>query len=435
MLKKLLKEITCPRFSVFNWLLSSNKRQHKNKSLPFERYHARRLLFTAIAAFLLTLGVGSMQRAVAHAQGQSYLYFQVGEDTLTSHVSAPVQDLNEVLSLGLPTERVSQVEIEPSIAKIRAYVEANTNIQCAPQTCTLSYKSSDLQRTSSGQFLQLYYDIKGFDTMPEALQIRYDPLLVDKPGFTNFVLIDQNWKTGTFNEEANIVLTYDKAGKVKTLDLTKGSLFQGLSAIAKLGVKHILEGIDHVLFLIVLLLPSVVRREEGRWKPVDKFSTALTYVIKVAITFTISYSITLCLATLQIVDLPSQLVESVIAASIGLAAVDLFYPIFRKRIWLIIFIFGLFHGFGFASVLGDLGVTRQNTVLSLLAFNIGIDLGQVAIIAVVFPLLYLLRKQFFYPSWVLKAGGLLLGMVSLYWLVERVFDVNLQVLPTVQRLL
>ncbi|MEO1635205.1 MAG: HupE/UreJ family protein [Cyanobacteria bacterium J06631_9] len=390
----------------------------------------------AVGVCLLCLfSSGLAPSAFAHASGQSYLYFQVGEETLTTYVSAPIKGLNEVLALNLPTDRnVGDSEIEPLLPKIRSYVEQHIDIECPPQACTLTYQRSDTIVTGGGQFLQLYYSIDGFETRPDALQVGYDVILADKSHFINFVLIDQNWKTGTFNAEANIVLSYDKAGVVKTLDLSGGSLFQGFSAIVKLGIEHIVEGIDHVLFLIALLLPSVVRRENGKWQPVGSFSTSFAYIVKIVTAFTVAHSITLGLATLQIVDLPSRLVESVIAASIGLAAVDIFYPIFKRRVWLIVFIFGLFHGFGFASVLGDLGVTSQYALLSLLAFNIGIELGQLAIIAVVFPLLYLLRKQILYPPLVLKAGGLLLGAISLYWLIERVFDINFRVLPMLQGL-
>ncbi|MEL6137150.1 MAG: HupE/UreJ family protein, partial [Cyanobacteria bacterium J06628_6] len=119
----------------------------------------------------------------------------------------------------------------------------------------------------------------------------------------------------------------------------------------------------------------------------------------------------------------------------GLAAVDIFIPIFKGRSWLIIFLFGLFHGFGFADVLAELGVTSQYALLSLFGFNLGVEIGQLAIIAVIFPLLYLVRKQFFYPRFVLQMGGFSLGAMSLYWFVERAFDVNLQVLPVIQGLL
>lgn len=375
--------------------------------------------------------------AIAHSKGQSYLYFQIAEESLTTHVATPIEGLNEVLNLGFPEgERVGNSDIEPQLDKIRAYVEQHTDVQCAPQNCELKFTGeTSIDGTSSGQFLQLYYDINGFETMPDALQVKYDVILADKPEFTNMLLIDNNWRTGTFDEEANIIFAYDQPGEIQTLDLTGGSLFQGLYAIVVLGFEHILEGIDHVLFLIALLLPSVVTRENDKWKPVEKFSGSLVYIIKMATTFTIAHSITLGLATLQIVDLPSRFVESIIAASIGLAALDIFYPIFRKRIFLVIFLFGLFHGFGFASVLADLGVTSQHAALSLFAFNVGVELGQLCIIAVVFPLLYLVRKQFFYRGVVLKTGAVLLGAMSLYWLIERVFDVNLQVLPFFQGVL
>ncbi|NEQ52238.1 MAG: HupE/UreJ family protein, partial [Leptolyngbya sp. SIO3F4] len=124
----------------------------------------------------------------------------------------------------------------------------------------------------------------------------------------------------------------------------------------------------------------------------------------------------------------------IIAASIGLAALDIFYPIFRGRSWLIIFLFGLFHGFGFADVLAELGVTSQHAILSLFGFNLGVELGQLAIIAVVFPVLYLLRKQRFYPSFVIKVGALGLGAMSLYWFIERAFNINIRFLPVLQSL-
>ena len=120
--------------------------------------------------------------------------------------------------------------------------------------------------------------------------------------------------------------------------------------------------------------------------------------------------------------------ESVIAASIGLVALEIFFPIFRQRLWIVLFVFGLFHGFGFAEILGERGVTSQNALLSLFGFNLGIEIGQLIIIALVFPVLYLLRRQWFYSGWMLRISGLFLAAVSLYWFVERAFAINLQVL-------
>ena len=319
--------------------------------------------------------------------------------------------------------------------QVKTYVSENLTLDCAPNECNLVFQDHRFLNTTFSQFLLLEYALEGFEELPETIDVTYDVFLEEMPQHLTMALVEENWRTGTFQNESTPFMIFRRPGQTQTLDLTAGGLWQGFSAVVNLGILHILEGIDHVLFLVALLLPSVLRRRENSlWKPVGKFSTAFIYIIKIATAFTIAHSITLCLATLQIVQVPSRLVESIIAASIGLAALDIFIPIFRGRSWLIIFLFGLFHGFGFADVLAELGVTSQNALLSLFGFNLGVEIGQLAIIAVVFPILYFLRRQRFYSGFVIKSGASLLGVTSLYWFVERAFDVNIQVLPVLQGL-
>ena len=163
----------------------------------------------------------------------------------------------------------------------------------------------------------------------------------------------------------------------------------------------------------------------SHWEPVSKLRPALVYVIKIVTLFTIAHSVTLSLAALDVVRLPSRLVESVIAISIAVAAADILFPIFRGRIWLVVFAFGLFHGFGFAAILADLGIPSSYLLHSLLAFNLGVEMGQIAIIALVLPILYTLRKQAFYPRYVLNLGAVLLVVISLRWFAERALDFDL----------
>ncbi len=377
-----------------------------------------------------------MPSAIAHQLNQSYLYLQIGEADISARIELPVPDLNETLELGFdPEKRVREEDLTPYLDEITAYVDAYTKIDCGPQECKLAFVDSGYLSNYQSQYLLLNYDLEGLESVPEQLEVSFDVMLAEQPENTNMLLIEENWKTGTFGNESNALLVFDSPGQVQSLDLTSGSLLQGFWGVVKLGVKHILEGIDHVLFLIALLLPSVLRRKEGsRWFPVDKFSTSFIYILKIATAFTVAHSITLCLATLNVVQVPSRFVESVIAISIGLAALEIFYPVFKGRAWLIIFLFGLFHGFGFADVLIDLGVTSQYTALSLFGFNLGVELGQLAIIAVVFPVLYFLRNLRLYNPYLLKTGGVALGAMSLYWFIERAFNVNLQFLPLLQGL-
>lgn len=191
------------------------------------------------------------------------------------------------------------------------------------------------------------------------------------------------------------------------------------------GVWHIWIGFDHILFLISLLLPVVLLREAGRWRGVGRFGEALREVLWVVTSFTVAHSITLSLAALGLVSLPSRLVESAIALSVVLAALNNLKPVVNKRRWLIAFAFGLIHGFGFASVLADLGLPQETLVLSLVGFNVGVEMGQLAIVAIFLPAAFWLRHTGFYRQGVFVGGSLLTLLIALVWLAERAFDLKL----------
>jgi hypothetical protein len=190
------------------------------------------------------------------------------------------------------------------------------------------------------------------------------------------------------------------------------------------GVWHIWIGLDHILFLVALLLPSVLTRQEGRWIGVRGFGLALRDVVAVVTAFTAAHSITLSLAALEWVTLPSRWVESAIAASVVLAAANNLRPLIRGRRWMVAFGFGLIHGFGFASVLSDLGLPAAALAWSLAGFNIGVELGQLAIVAVFLPLAYLLRHTPLYRQVVFIGGSWAALLLAAVWFVERAFDLS-----------
>lgn len=191
------------------------------------------------------------------------------------------------------------------------------------------------------------------------------------------------------------------------------------------GVWHIWIGFDHILFLLALLLPVVLVREGGRWRGVRRFGDALHEVLWVVTSFTVAHSITLSLAALGWISLPSRLVESAIAVSVVLAAANNLKPVINHRRWLVAFVFGLIHGFGFASVLADLGLPQDTLVLSLIGFNVGVEAGQLVIVAAFLPLAFALRHTAFYRRGIFMGGSGLTMAVALVWLAERVFDLKL----------
>jgi hydrogenase/urease accessory protein HupE len=172
----------------------------------------------------------------------------------------------------------------------------------------------------------------------------------------------------------------------------------------RLGVAHILTGYDHILFLLALLLTG------GQ----------LRHLVKIVTAFTIAHSLTLILATLGVVELPARVIESVIALSITYMAVENFFITQPSKRWIVTFVFGLVHGFGFYGVLRDLQLPRQGLVLSLCAFNLGVEVGQVMIVTLCYPALVLLARQ----RWHLRAVyalSLVIGGLGLYWFVQRAF--------------
>ena len=191
------------------------------------------------------------------------------------------------------------------------------------------------------------------------------------------------------------------------------------------GVWHIWVGFDHILFLLSLLLPAVLILEAGRWRAVEGFRPAFMDVFKIVTSFTIAHSITLSLATLGVVSIPSRVAESAIALSVVLAALNNVFPLVQHRRWVVAFAFGLIHGFGFASVLKDLGLPQGALALALVGFNLGVEAGQLAIVSAFLPAAYWLRAQWLYRRLILIGGSWLIALIAGIWLVERVFDLRL----------
>jgi hypothetical protein len=200
------------------------------------------------------------------------------------------------------------------------------------------------------------------------------------------------------------------------------------------GVHHILIGYDHILFLLSLLLPAVwirgavtdprTRVTHARWVASDNLRLALTNVLKVVTAFTVAHSITLALSVLNVVNPPSRWVESIIAASVALAALNNIWPLISEARWKLTFVFGLVHGFGFASALKDAGLAKGALVGPLVGFNVGVEVGQLCIVAVVLPLAWSLRHTRTYRG-AFAAGSLAIAGVAGLWLVQRAFDLSL----------
>jgi hypothetical protein len=368
----------------------------------------------------------------AHVPEQGYIYLRIYENKgVEGRFEIQVSDLIKIFSWDLETSGNKIEALLPHYEELKTYLLANSSFTSPLGSHKISFKNIDILPLGRRDYVEVYFELDNFETIPDTMDVTYTIAFKEIPSHKGFLLMEYNWKAGVVDNESNISLSFTPESPTDTLDLTTMSVWKGFVLMIQQGIWHIWIGIDHIFFLIALILPAVVRRrqEEGlspmkSWKPVDRFKPAFYYIIKIITFFTIAHTITLSLAALQIVSLPGWIIESIIALSIGLVAFHNIKPIFKGREWVIAFVFGLFHGFGFATVLGDIGLEGEFLVYSLLGFNIGVEIGQFVIIALTFPLLYFIRKRKLYSK-ILVVGSIFLILASIYWIIERVFDVNL----------
>jgi hypothetical protein len=191
------------------------------------------------------------------------------------------------------------------------------------------------------------------------------------------------------------------------------------------GVRHIWSGLDHLLFLLALLLPAPLVRAAGGWAPRPALGGSAREVLKVVTAFTVAHSLTLALAFFGVVSPPARAVEVAIALSVLLAAWNNLRPFLPGRAWVMAFAFGLVHGLGFAGALRNLALPLHARGLALAAFNVGVELGQLAIVAPLLPVLYLASRRTFYPRLGIGAGSLAIAWVAALWIIERGFGVSI----------
>jgi hypothetical protein len=185
------------------------------------------------------------------------------------------------------------------------------------------------------------------------------------------------------------------------------------------GVWHVAMGYDHIAFVLLLLLPSVLRSENGQWRSAGRLADVARDIVTIITAFTVAHSTTLALAVTGTVHVPTQPIEAAIAASIAVAAaINLLPRLSRLRLPLA-FGFGFVHGFGFANALSEIDA-KGSALLPLLAgFNIGVEMAQLAIVALVLPLIYLARDARWYATGVMPLGSCALGAAGIVWLLQR----------------
>ncbi len=386
----------------------------------------------ALFAALLLCAAGV---AGAHKPSDSYLAITVQGGAVTGRWDIALRDLDFAIGLDADGDgRITWGEVKARHAELAAYAAARLQLQANGQPCTMDIGTQQVDEHTDGAYtvLPLTFNCAPASKAQSQIQPQTSPKTQPPQtltlNYTLFADLDPQHRglLNLRNQGATRTAILGPQAPRQTFELsgTASRLTQLLDYLRE-GVWHIWVGFDHILFLLSLLLPAVGVWVRRRWQPVVSFGPAFWDVLRIVTAFTVAHSITLSLAALGLVSLPSRLVESGIAASVVLAALNNVWPVFHGRRWMVAFVFGLLHGFGFASVLTDLGLPQGALALALLGFNLGVEAGQLAIVAAFLPTAYLLRRSVFYRRVVLLGGSLLIAVLASVWLVERAFELKL----------
>jgi hypothetical protein len=354
----------------------------------------------------------------AHEPDFSYIWLNVSESGLDGRFEAGTQDI--VAATGIAIDADTGLTPEQELA-LQDYLSDHMVIGDDNGPFPVTTETPTF--IEEGVFVSIYFTLDSPLPVPAELTITYSGIMHALPNHRGGFHFESNFRTGVVDNYEGKAYIHAPGRETVKLSTYNNNRMRQFMSFLKEGLTHIWAGIDHILFLVTLLLTSVLVRNKNEWRPTDGLRAAVWNVVAIVTVFTVAHSITLGLAMRGWIELPSRFVESVIALSILAVVVDNFYSYLGRFKWSAVFVFGLFHGLGFASVLEDMTADFHAKVLALLGFNIGVEIGQLAIVLVVFPILYFARN-YRYQNLVLRPASAVIGIVSCWWLIQRSFDLS-----------
>ncbi|MFT3790587.1 MAG: HupE/UreJ family protein [Rudaea sp.] len=251
--------------------------------------------------------------------------------------------------------------------------------------------------------------------------LNYDVITHEVASHYAMVSVRSDFANGVFASHPQLLGIIHYLDKSVLIDRSTGSMWRGFGGVFALGMEHIAEGTDHLLFLFTLLLPAPLFAARRRWAGYAGARHGLVALVKIVSAFTIGHSLTLFLGAMGWVHLPSRLIETVIALSIFVSAIHALRPLFPGREAFVAAGFGLVHGLAFASTLSELGLSGTTLATALLGFNLGIETMQLLVVAAALPWLLLIARTPAY-RFVRSAGAIVAGIAALAWIGQRAFD-------------
>lgn len=383
-----------------------------------------RILFIGIAAPAVLLFGASP--ASAHPMPHSVILLDVHDTSVSARLSLPVQDFDTASGLDLSTVGPAAMPAAAVRGYLAGHVRATTTGGQAWAVTIGALGLSDAEQTSTGPYREL--SVSATLTPPAGADVRHfvldDDAIVHQV-VTHVILVSvrEDWAAGNLGSAPAQVGTISIDTRSMTVapltvDLGHGSAWRGFAAMVRLGGNHILTGTDHLMFLLILLLPATLAVTAGRWRERVPARSALVRIGRVTLAFTLGHSLALALSSFGRLAIPAWPVEAFIAVSILVGAIHAIRPLFPGREALVAGLFGLGHGMAFSFVLAEMRLSTDRLALSLLGFNLGIELVQLLLVLLALPALLAVAGSRAQP--VVRIGvATLTGVAALGWLADR----------------
>lgn len=368
--------------------------------------------------------------AEAHPPRTTALFLDLGERQVELELQIPLDQLG--LALEQPLAEHPTTLVADQGPALRAYVASHLGAT-APDGRLFAVEVGAMEVASidAADALVVHLSLRPPEGASSGVfTLKDDVVLHRVVTHKTLVSVRRDFKNAVFSDKPELlgVLRYQR--ETMAVDRSQGSWWRGFSSVFWLGTRHIAEGSDHLLFLLVLLLPAPLLARDGRWREAASVKQSVRNILAIVSSFTLGHSLTLVLAATGTVRVPSRPVEVLIALSIMVSAAQALRPILRRREWLVAGGFGLVHGLAFAGVLSDMGFDGRALTVSVLGFNLGIEAMQLAVVAMTLPWLMLLSRTSSYRA-VRLVGAALAGIAALFWAVERALEIRNPVGPLV----
>ncbi|GAA2686981.1 hypothetical protein Apa02nite_037180 [Actinoplanes palleronii] len=348
--------------------------------------------------------------AAAHPLSTTAILLDPGPRSVAGRIQLPLDRLEVALDEPL----TATTALQPAkLDELRRYVAGHTAASGAAGAWAVALTGGRVEQVDAVDHLVFDLTLTPPDGQVGDFTLDYDAILHQIVSHQVFVAVRQPGAT-----DYTSLGVLDWTGHTVTVPAIGATAEDGFLASVRLGVQHIAEGADHLLFLIMLLVPAPLVAGRRRWVRGGDLRRSVVRVVHVVTAFAIGHSITLALGALGLVSVPTRVVESLIAVSILVSAVHAIRPLVPGGEAWIAAGFGLMHGLAFAALIGDLGLGRGSLVADLLGFNLGIEVTQLAVVALLMPSLLVLSRTRIYPAVRIGIAGA--GVVlATAWLAER----------------